>query len=215
MHPLLARSSLRSGRSCVGLLFCFFLTPISFFMSNHLTACSHVGCRLMLFDICGDRLHNYEKELHKVYTETQHHPTMTRWDERFTFLGSRYGKGVPFSGWSYVKRGTFSEKVMWKGYLFRERYVKGCQFSKFNMWKGPDFPKISMWKGPDFPKFSMWKDKGSGPRAEHPRMKSVGALSPGTRCGRVIGKIIWWKECIYKNRRKKEITCFNEKDNLF
>jgi len=39
------------------------------------------------------------------------------------FLVTKYGKGVPFSGWRY-ERGTFSGKDM-RGYLFRERHEGG------------------------------------------------------------------------------------------
>jgi len=74
---------------------------------------------------------------------------------------------------------------------FSGKGVKGCQFSKFSMWKGPDSPKFSMWKG-----------KGSGLRAEHPRMKLVDRIPPGGRSllKSVIATPPWSKH----NKRRQE-----------
>jgi len=61
-------------------------------------------------------------------------------------------KGLPF--WAPgMGKGYFCQTGgMWKGYLFRERYVKGSRFSKFSIWKGHDFTIFSMWKlGSRFP----------------------------------------------------------------
>jgi len=91
-------------------------------------------------------------------------------------------KGVPFWAPGIGKVLFFLAGRMWKGYLFRERYLKGLQFSKFSMKKGPDCSKFSMRKGPDsVTKLCIWKGEGSGSRAEHSRIKSVREPLPSPR----------------------------------
>jgi len=81
------------------------------------------------------------------------------------YMGKLCLKGVPFWAPGMGKEYLFQAGGMWKGYIIRERYEKGCRFS--------------MWKGPNFPKFSMWKGKRPGHRSEHPRMKLVRIPPPG------------------------------------
>jgi len=77
--------------------------------------------------------------------------------ERGNILSSRYRKGVPFSGWRYVKEIPSQGKVY-------ERF-------------------------PIFPNLVCERVKGSGPRAEHPRMKSVGVPPPPSYEFQKKGKI--------------------------
>jgi len=113
----------------------------------------------------------------------------------------------------FVLRRNPNPRGMWKGYLFRERYVEGVPFqgkvcgrgtfSGNGMWKGYlfmeryvrgcRFSKFNMWKGPDSPIFSMWKGKRSWHRAEHPRIKSAGEPSPPPGLSVVVQWTLDWQ----------------------
>jgi len=66
-----------------------------------------------------------------------------------TFLGSKYGKEVLFSGWRYVK---------WR-YLFRERYIKGIPFQGMVCEKVPIFQNLvcERVRGPDLRQSPLMK----------------------------------------------------------
>jgi len=134
-------------------------------------------------------------------------------------------KGVPFRAPGMGKAVSHFQAVgMWKEYLFRERYAKGCQLSKLSMWKGPYFPIFRIWESPDFSKFRMWKGKASGPLAEHPSMKSVWVPPlPGTGTVYRTNKSHWSPICKlscswsshWKTWPEKAMKCFRPCSELY